>query len=818
MKIGRQWNRSIVWTLVLSIGLATAAVLAINSWLIYNSAKNTLIKEAQTSGMALTSRTAQEMEFYLKQVANVPTVMAQRQYQLGIDPDSAIIPFLAGVLRSQSDDIVSAYYAYEHRVPPDPRRIALVTRASYPNAEKVADDYNHHDAHQEWYQKPKKTGKLSITEPYYDDGGVNTTMVSVTVPMYTSQSRFFGVAGVDIMLDGLVKRTSEVHILREEFHEHEFAMLVSEGGIVIAHPNKELLLRKGFNGTKLDQLPEGAIVGSTARGMQRAVISGQPRYLFWDTVPMSNWRLIVSVEEGAILAPLAGLRARAIGTTLVAIVLMCLLAGVLTYRALRPLREMTAWAKRASEGQGDLTQRLTIHRQDELGEFATYFNRFMDRLQEMVQQVRQASTQLISVSRQTQQATDELAHLAQEVSRVAGETERTSQQFVGELQSNVASVSTFQNTIEAFARQSEETAQLVMQGAKIIEELQRVVQEVSQGAEQTAHTASDGLEYVRQMEQGVQQAASQLHTASARTQQVAQAAAEGAQTLAQATDAVRRIETDVQQVGQELEALAAMSTSIGEIVRTIEEIARQTNLLALNAAIEAARAGEAGRGFAVVAEEVRRLAERSASATRDIQQIIQQVLARTQSSLDALQTTTHSVGAGVQQAEAVREQLQQVLDAVNQIDAQVQTAVESMQSVACDSRSTLERIESIAAIAQQTSAATQEMNAEMSTASQNMAQVASIAHALGQQSETLTRESSGLVHSLQDVAQSGASITQRATESAQAAGSQLQTLTQVQQMIAQLDALSGELETRLRLFKVDDDAPTLQVVDNPQAA
>lgn len=815
MQMGRQINRSIVWTLALTIGCATAVVLALNSWLIYNASRQTLIRETEAFGRQMTAKTAEEMDIYLNRLATVPIVMAQRHHRLGIDPDKMTIPFLADVLKSQPDEVLTAYYAYEHRYPPDPMRVPLVSRASYPNALPMEDTYDHHAADQEWYQKPKKTGALSITEPFYDAGFVNDTMVSITIPMYDQKNRFYGIAGVDIKLEGLAQRTAELRILRDEFKDREFAMLVSEGGTIIAHPNKQLLLRKDFEGTKLSQLPEGKVVGNTKNGFQRAVINGQPRYLFWDTVPTANWKLIVSVDEGAILAPLAGLRARAIGTTVLAIALMSALAGLLTYRALRPLREMTAWAKRASEGQGDLTQRLTIHRQDELGEFAGYFNRFMDRLQEMVQQVRQASIQIVAISRQVQQA---ITESSEEVRRQASETQRSSQNFVSELRQNVAAVAEFQKVVEAFARQSEETAQLVQQSAQVITELQRVVSEVSQGAEQTAHTASDGLESVRQMGQGIQRAANQLNIASEQTQQVAHAAEAGAQTLAQATDAVRRIADDVQQVGQELEALAAMSTSISEIVRTIEEIARQTNLLALNAAIEAARAGEAGRGFAVVAEEVRRLAERSANATRDIQRIIQQVLERTQSSLTALETTTQSVSAGVQQAESVRERLQQVLDAIRHIDEQVQHAVHAMQQVEHDSRATLERIEGIAAIAEQTSAATEEMSAEMATVNQNIGQVANIAAQSAAQSETLTYQSQQIGGSLRSVEQSGVMITEQASRSAKASEAQLQTLAQVQQMMAQLDALSGELEQRLNLFRVDNETPSLQVVETPRAA
>jgi len=814
----KRLNRSIVFTLTLTVGCATAVVLALNSWLIYNASRQTIIAETQRAGQRLTAETARQMEIYLKQFVNVPTVMAQRQQQIGKDPDPAIIPFLAGVLQSQPKEVVSAYYAYEHRFPPDPLRIPIVTRSSYPNAEKIADDYDQHDAHQEWYQKAKKTGKPSITEPYYDDGSVNTTMVSVTVPLYDKQNRFFGVAGIDLTLDGLAEKTAQLGVLGKEFKDREFAMLISEGGLVIAHPNKQLLLRKGFAGTKLEQLPEGKIVGSSPRGVQRAVIGGQPRYLFWDTVPLSNWKLVMSVDEGAVLTPLAGLRNRAFISTLFAILLMIALVWTLTHRVLQPVRQITAWAKHASEGQGDLTQRLTIQRQDELGEFATYFNRFMDRLQQMVQQVRQASVQLITVVQHTQRATEQLAHSAHEVHRLAAQTEQASKGFVGDLNRNAAAVTQFRETIQAFAQQSEETAQLMQQSAQVIQEIQRVVQEVSQGAEQTAHTASEGLESVRLMERGIQQAADQLRAASAQTQQVAHAAEEGAQTLTQTADAVRQIEHDVQQVGQELQSLAAMSASIGEIVRTIEEIARQTNLLALNAAIEAARAGEAGRGFAVVAEEVRRLAERSAHATRDIQRIIQQVLERTEASLNALQTTTRSVTVGVEQANAVQERLQQVLQAVQTIDAQVHSAVQAMQQVEQDSKTTLERIEGIAAIAEQTSAATQEMNAEMSTVGQNMAHIVAIADESARNSETLATQSQHIAQALQEITHTGGAITQRATQSAQASESQTQTLEQVRQQMQQLSAVAKELEQLVGMFKVDSTAPTLQVVDTTQNA
>jgi hypothetical protein len=120
MQIQRQFNRSIVWMLVLSMGCATAVVLALNSWLIYNichikkfllaaitvvfalnswliynASRQTLIRETEAFGRQMTKKTAEEMGIYLNRLATVPIVMAQRHHRLGIDPDKMTIPFLA---------------------------------------------------------------------------------------------------------------------------------------------------------------------------------------------------------------------------------------------------------------------------------------------------------------------------------------------------------------------------------------------------------------------------------------------------------------------------------------------------------------------------------------------------------------------------------------------------------------------------------------------------------------------------------------------------------------------------------------------------
>ena len=113
--------------------------------------------------------------------------------------------------------------------------------------------------------------------------------------------------------------------------------------------------------------------------------------------------------------------------------------------------------------------------------------------------------------------------------------------------------------------------------------------------------------------------------------------------------------------------LGRSSAQIGKIVAVINEIAEQTNLLALNAAIEAARAGEQGRSFAVVAGEVRRLAERTTSATKEIAQMIESVQRETREAVAQMQEGTASVGSGVEATSKAGNSLEKIITAAREV-------------------------------------------------------------------------------------------------------------------------------------------------------
>jgi len=171
---------------------------------------------------------------------------------------------------------------------------------------------------------------------------------------------------------------------------------------------------------------------------------------------------------------------------------------------------------------------------------------------------------------------------------------------------------------------------------------------------------------------------------------------EGGQIVGQTAAAMQNLSDTSRTTSEQIEGLARSSDAIGKIVLVISEIAEQTNLLALNAAIEAARAGEQGRGFAVVAGEVRRLAERTASATQEISGMITSIQSEARQAVDSIkaeiadvkQSTESAARAGesirgiVQTSENVREMVSQIATASHQQSAATEEVNRSLAEIA----------------------------------------------------------------------------------------------------------------------------------------
>ena len=161
-------------------------------------------------------------------------------------------------------------------------------------------------------------------------------------------------------------------------------------------------------------------------------------------------------------------------------------------------------------------------------------------------------------------------------------------------------------------------------------------------------------------------------TAANVSRKSAQAANEGGSVMQAAAATMERISTATSSVAGKMTELATRSEEIGKVVTVIQEISEQTNLLALNAAIEAARAGEHGRGFAVVAGEVRRLAERTRSATGEIAGTIRSIQDETRATLHLMDESHQAVDSGIGETSRARQSLEAIIHSSREVEQMIQ--------------------------------------------------------------------------------------------------------------------------------------------------
>jgi len=197
-------------------------------------------------------------------------------------------------------------------------------------------------------------------------------------------------------------------------------------------------------------------------------------------------------------------------------------------------------------------------------------------------------------------------------------------------------------------------------------ELSATAEEISKGTDTLTSRASQTAAAVEEMNATVSQVAQNSGKAASLAQETVKTAKDGGSVVSDTISGMQHLSDAVSNSATIIAELGKSSDQIGEIVRVIEDIADQTNLLALNAAIEAARAGEQGRGFAVVADEVRKLAERTTKATKEIGDMIRQIQQDTRGAVESMQQGTQKVSGGVELVNKTGEALTRIVQMVSE--------------------------------------------------------------------------------------------------------------------------------------------------------
>ncbi len=203
--------------------------------------------------------------------------------------------------------------------------------------------------------------------------------------------------------------------------------------------------------------------------------------------------------------------------------------------------------------------------------------------------------------------------------------------------------------------------------ASASEEISTTATQMAQGSEVQRDQASQVATAMQEMSSTVQQVSENSNKAADAARQAAETARQGGKVVQDTLAKMQAISESVSGTSKKIIELGKSSDQIGRIIGVIDDIADQTNLLALNAAIEAARAGEQGRGFAVVADEVRKLAERTTTATKEIARMIENIQGETKSAVEAMDRETRHANEGVATTAEAGASLQEIIRMAEQV-------------------------------------------------------------------------------------------------------------------------------------------------------
>lgn len=263
------------------------------------------------------------------------------------------------------------------------------------------------------------------------------------------------------------------------------------------------------------------------------------------------------------------------------------------------------------------------------------------------------------------------------------------------------------------------------------------VAQVAIGAEQQLESVNKSTTAIEQMSDNIRQVAVNTTLATQSSAQTAEAARTGTVAIKTAMQQMTNIETAVMDSAKVVKNLGERSQEIGQIVDTISGIAGQTNLLALNAAIEAARAGEQGRGFAVVADEVRKLAEQSQEAAKQIATLIAQIQGQTGKAVDAMEAGTQIVKTGTVTVNTAGEAFGEIAKLIYQVSGQIQEIGVTLQNIDSGNQEIVVTINEIATTSKEAVSETQSVSAASQEQSASMQEIASSSQELSKLAEEL---------------------------------------------------------------------------------
>ncbi len=521
---------------------------------------------------------------------------------------------------------------------------------------KLAEQPVVYDVHINYDQNAPK--KIQLTEPYqHTFDGEKQTLITLSYPLFIN-GKFTGLAVMDLDLNGLQK---ELFAGKQDSVSGSYALLVSNEGLIAAHPKYDVILNKA--GSDLPTAEQNDLLNTIRKGEDRVVVqkssvTGEASVVAY--VPMQPkelelpWSIAYAVSDSYLRREELGIRYRTLAILCLVDIIWGVFLLMLMGRVFRPLTNTVKLLGKMTEGEGNLTIRLEDRGKDEIGQMSKGLNTFIEKLH--------------STIKTTQKEAKSLLDTSSTLYRLSGNLSHSSQTSLAQSESASKATGAASENARAIASDAEKT---------------------SAHSNELASTAEQMSMNMNSVASAVEELSASFAEITGNTDQSRKIASEATQKSDEATDVMSK--------------LGVAAKEIGQVTDVIKRIADKTNLLALNATIEAASAGEAGKGFAVVAGEIKELANQSALSADDIARRIEGIQSGTSNAVNVIHSVSGIITKINSSIEEIASSVKQQTEASNEIANNAGQAnigarqlVGSISEIAVAARASAKNAESVA--------------------------------------------------------------------------------------------------------------------------
>lgn len=508
----------------------------------------------------------------------------------------------------------------------------------------IAEDGSIRDDSKETYFMASRTGKRGLLDPTEIDGEIS---MIYSVPVYGYDRYVCGViAGI---VDGY-QPTKVVENLYVGNGNNPFLINMSSGVVIadVAYDNvkRKANVVKNTTGQMHDYLMDACKGGRNAgelyfEGMGDMFMAYRP------VGGSCHWAVVVYAPQSDFLGGLNIILKVVAVTVVICLVISALVGIIITSKSIKPLRIVDNAFSEIATGHADLTQRIAVRTDDEIGSVVVGFNQFAGKLQAIIKEIKGSESILSSAGKNLESVSHETAA------------------SITQIMANIGSVS---NQILNQASSVEETAGAVNEIASNIESLERMIANQSAGVTEASAAVEQMIGNIGSVNHSVEKMAKSFDELLVNTKV-------GSQKQSDVNEKIKQIE--------------AQSKILQDANQAIGTIASQTNLLAMNAAIEAAHAGDAGKGFSVVADEIRKLSETSSQQTKRIREELKKIkdsIANVVNASEDSRLAFNSVSDKITETDQVIQQIKAAMEEQNTGSRQISEVLHVMNDSTAEVR------------------------------------------------------------------------------------------------------------------------------------